>query len=204
MNEQLYNDIMLKYSFALNVLETNIKILINEYEYQNKDNIVDHIKVRLKTKDSILRKLQEKGYEMNEDNLINHVHDIVGLRIVCPFLSDVYTVINMIKSSELFVIKDEKNYILKPKDTGYISYHLIVLVPVPLQDGTQHIEAEIQVRTMAMDFWASLDHKLQYKFSKEIPKEVKEEMYKCSVDIKEIDDKMLALKEFVKNYIDKD
>ncbi|HPF83656.1 MAG TPA: GTP pyrophosphokinase family protein [Bacilli bacterium] len=197
ITDELYNEVMLKYGFALNVLETNIKIMLNEYEYKNKNNIVDHIKVRLKSKDSACKKLQKKGYDTNIDNLVIHVHDLVGLRIVCPFLSDVYTVVNIIKNSKLFSIKDEKDYIANPKDTGYISYHLIVLVPIPIQDVIEYVEAEIQIRTMAMDFWASLDHKLQYKFIGEIPNDVKNEMQKCSMDIKIVDAKMQALKEFI-------
>lgn len=201
-NEELYKEVMLKYGFALNILETNLKILLDDYEYKNNRDIVDHVKVRLKSRDSAIKKLETKGYDITVDNLINHVHDMVGLRIVCPFLTDVYTVLNIIKNSNLFKIKEEKDYIANPKDTGYISYHLVVLVPVALEDGTEYIEAEIQIRTMAMDFWASLDHKLQYKFTKDIPNEVKEEIYKCSMDIKEIDEKMLKLREFIKNYMD--
>lgn len=201
-NEEQYREVMLKYGFALNILETNLNILLDDYEYKNDTSIVDHVKVRLKSHDSALKKLRDKGYDATIDNLINHVHDMVGLRIVCPFLNDVYTVLNIIKNSNLFKIKEEKDYIANPKDTGYISYHLLVLVPVALEDGTEYIEAEIQIRTMAMDFWASLDHKLQYKFTKDIPNEVKEEIYKCSMDIKKIDEKMLKLREFIKNYMD--
>lgn len=199
-NEELYNDVMLKYKFALDVLETNIKILVNEHEYKYNENIVDHIKVRLKSKNSSAKKLEQKGHDITVNNLVKHVHDIVGLRIVCSFLPDVYKVVDIIKKSELFYVKSEKDYISNPKDTGYISYHLIVLVPVPLKDGIEYIEAEIQVRTMAMDFWASLDHKLQYKFEGIIPDEVKHEMYKCSVDIKAIDEKMTSLKRFIDEY----
>lgn len=203
LDEEIYNGVMLKYNFALNVLETNIRILLSEYEYQNKNSVVDHIKVRLKTKESAIKKLEEKGCKITIENLIKHVNDIVGIRIVCPFLSDVYVVINMLKNCKTFIIDDEKDYITNPKDTGYISYHLIVSVPVQLQEGIEYFKAEIQVRTMAMDFWASLDHKLQYKFNKIIPDEIKYEMYKCSVDIKNVDDKMLALKNFITEYMDR-
>lgn len=204
LNIEEYNEILLKYGFALDVLETNIKILINEYEYKNKENIVDHIKTRIKSLESCIKKLENKGYDVNLDNLTNRVHDIVGLRLVCPFLSDVYKVVNIIKNSKQFTIKDEKDYIRNPKDTGYISYHLIVLVPVPLKDGIEYVEAEIQVRTLAMDFWAILDHQLQYKFQDKIPDEVKDELYKYSVNVKEIDEKMLVLKEFIDQYINED
>ena len=195
-----YNEFLLKYNYALKVLETNIRILLSEYERNTKTSVVDHIKTRIKSEESSLKKLSRKGYEQTLDNFDKHVHDIVGLRIVCPFLSDVYEVVELIKSSELFKIIEEKDYIKNPKDTGYISYHLIVLVPVPIGGKLENIQAEIQVRTMAMDFWASIDHKLQYKFVEEVPENIKDELYRSSVDIQHIDEKMLELKELIKDY----
>ncbi len=195
-----YNEFLLKYNYALKVLETNIRILLSEYERNTKTSVVDHIKTRIKSEESSLKKLSRKGYEQTLDNFDKHVHDIVGLRIVCPFLSDVYEVVELIKSSELFKIIEEKDYIKNPKDTGYISYHLVVLVPVPIGGKLENIQAEIQVRTMAMDFWASIDHKLQYKFVEEVPENIKDELYRSSVDIQHIDEKMLELKELIKDY----
>ena len=195
-----YNEFLLKYNYALKVLETNIRILLSEYERNTKTSVVDHIKTRIKSEESSLKKLSRKGYEQTLDNFDKHVHDIVGLRIVCPFLSDVYEVVELIKSSKLFKIIEEKDYIKNPKDTGYISYHLVVLVPVPIGGKLENIQAEIQVRTMAMDFWASIDHKLQYKFVEEVPENIKDELYRSSVDIQHIDEKMLELKELIKDY----
>ena len=124
---------------------------------------------------------------------------MIGIRIVCSFLSDVYDIVNMIKNSPQLKLKEEKDYIKYPKDTGYISYHLIVLVPIYLNENTEYIEAEIQIRTVAMDFWASLDHKIQYKYPKELPDHVKEELYQCSLTIKELDNRMNQLNELEKN-----
>ncbi len=191
---------MLKYKFALNVLETEIKILIEEYEFKNKYNPVEHIKSRIKSRESAIKKLQNKNYEVNLYNLKNHVHDMVGLRIVCSFLSDVIDIVNMIENSKHIVIKEKKDYISSPKESGYISYHLIVYVPICIDNREEYIEAEIQIRTIAMDFWASLDHKIQYKFPNEIPEEIKKELYNCSVSIKALDKKMLVLNEIVNRY----
>lgn len=193
---------MLNYEFGLDMLETELKILIKEYEFKNHYNPVEHIKSRIKTKDSIIKKLEKKNYEINNYNIINNVHDIIGVRLVCSFLPDVYNIVNIIKNSKQLKIKEEKDYIKNPKDTGYISYHLIVLVPVYLHDNIEYIEAEIQIRTIAMDFWASLDHKIQYKFSESIPEDVKNELYQCSLDIKNLDNKMYQLNEVVKKYKD--
>ena len=172
-------ELMLKYSFALEVLKTEMNILIKNYEYKNNYNPVEHIKSRIKTKDSAIKKLEKKGY---------------------AFMSDVYEIVDLIKNSKQFKIVEEKNYILNPKDSGYSSYHLNVLVPIHLDNETEYVEAEIQIRTIAMDFWASLDHKIRYKFPSEIPDEVKEEMFNCSLDIRLLDNKMENLSQVMKKY----
>ena len=200
INEREVSELMLKYNFALQLLETQFNILIKEFEFKNKYNPVEHMKSRLKTEKSIIDKLNKKGYEVTTKNMISHVHDIIGIRIVCSFLDDVYDIVDIIKSSKQCKIKEEKDYIKNPKTTGYMSYHLIVLVPIYLNETVEHVEAEIQIRTSAMDFWASIDHKVQYKFPSEIPEEVKKEMYNCSLDIRKLDEKMQQLNEFVNKY----
>ena len=200
INEREVSELMLKYNFALQLLETQFNILIKEFEFKNKYNPVEHMKSRLKTEKSIIDKLNKKGYEVTTKNMISHVHDIIGIRIVCSFLEDVYDIVDIIKSSKQFKIKEEKDYIKNPKSTGYMSYHLIVLIPIYLNETVEHVEAEIQIRTSAMDFWASIDHKIQYKFPSEIPEEVKKEMYNCSLDIRKLDEKMQQLNEFVNKY----
>lgn len=198
-NEE-YKRLMLKYDSALQLLSTRLNVLLKEFEFNNKYNPVEHIKSRIKAEESARAKLLRKGYEVNIENLEKHVHDMVGVRIVCSFLSDVYDIVSIIKNSNQFEIKEEKDYIVSPKDTGYMSYHLIVKVPIYLNNSTEYVDAEIQIRTMAMDFWASLDHKIQYKFSDVIPDKVKEEMYNCSLDIRNLDSKMYLLNEIVNNY----
>lgn len=191
---------LLKYQFAKEVLETDLKILLKEYELTNGYNPVEHVKSRIKSEKSIIDKLNKKGYKVTAKNMIQHVHDIIGIRIVCSFLSDVYDIVDIIKSSKQFKIKEEKDYIKNPKSTGYMSYHLIVLVPIYLNETVEYIEAEVQIRTSAMDFWASIDHKIQYKFPSEIPEEVKNEMFNCAVDIRKLDEKMYQLNEIVNKY----
>lgn len=200
LNEREISSLMLKYNFALQLLETQFNILIKEFEFKNKYNPVEHVKSRIKSEKSIIDKLNKKGYKVTAKNMIQHVHDIIGIRIVCSFLSDVYDIVDIIKSSKQFKIKEEKDYIKNPKSTGYMSYHLIVLVPIYLNETVEHVEAEIQIRTSAMDFWASIDHKIQYKFPSEIPEEVKNEMFNCAVDIRKLDEKMYQLNEIVNKY----
>lgn len=203
LKESKLDEMLLEYSFAKKILETELEILLKEYEYRNNATPVEHIKSRLKSKSSVITKLQNKGYELTEENIKKHVHDMVGFRIVCSFLSDVYDIVNIIKTSKKFKIKDESDYIKNPKDSGYISYHLNVLVPVYLKEKVEYIEAEIQIRTVAMDFWASLDHKLRYKLPEDIPVYLQREMLACSDDIKILDSKMQHLYEIVKKYQEK-
>lgn len=192
-------ELLFKYNLALQMIETELSVLIKDYEYKLNSNPVDHIKTRLKSIESILKKLNKKNYELTNENIIKHIHDIIGIRIVCCFISDVYKIVELIKNSKRFIIKEEKDYILKPKDTGYISYHLIVLTSLFMDNEEILVEAEIQIRTMAMDFWASIDHKINYKFD-EIPKEIKNEMYNCSLNIKSLDEKMSELNEMTEKY----
>ena len=192
-NEKI-DAVLLKYDFAKEILETELKVLLRDYEFKHNYNPVEHIKSRIKSSESAIKKLEKRGYELTTDNLINHVHDMVGVRIVCSFLSDVKSIVEVLKTSKLFKIKEETDYITNPKDSGYISYHMNVLVPLRLQERVEYIEAEIQIRTIAMDFWASLDHKLRYK-QKDIPDNVIDEVYGCSQVIRDLDMKMENLKQ---------
>ncbi len=194
-----FSEIFLKNGFALKLLETDIDILLQSYAYEKGVNPVEHVKSRLKSYESSIKKLEKKGYEINSHNLLKHVHDIIGIRIVCSFLSDVYDIVNLIKNSKQFKIKEEKDYIKEPKQTGYISYHIIIEVPIYFNDRTEYVDAEIQIRTLAMDFWASLDHKLQYKSLGVVSNDIKNEIYNCSLDIRKLDDKMNELNDRIKN-----
>lgn len=195
-----FEELIIKYTYAKKMLETELEILISEFSRKHQYNPVEHLKTRIKSKSSIEAKLEKYGYKVSIENAYKYINDIIGIRIVCPFLSDVYDIVSVISNSHNIEVIQKKDYISKPKDTGYSSYHLIVNVPIYLQNHVEYIKAEIQIRTSAMDFWASLDHKIQYKFSKEIPEEVKKQMYDYSIAIKELDRKMLTLNEIVNKY----
>lgn len=198
LKDKDFKELMLKYEFAKKRLVTELEILLEEYEFNNGYSPVEHTKARIKKFDSIIKKLDRKGYELSVDNIQRHVHDVVGIRIVCSFLSDVYDIINIIKSSKQFIIKDEVDYIKSPKESGYTSYHINLLVPIHLEGKTEYIEAEIQIRTIAMDCWASLDHKLRYKLVNTTD-ELEKEMHDCADKMVEIDKMMQHLCEEVKN-----
>jgi len=193
--------LLLKYKCALRTLETHLDILIKDFELNNKYMPIEHVKTRIKGLDSALNKLTKRNLKPTVKNIKEHVHDMVGIRIVCSFLDDVYKIVDLIKNSQFITVHEEKDYVKNPKKTGYSSYHLLVNVPVYLSTGVEEVEAEIQIRTMAMDFWASLDHKIQYKFEEKIPKNIVEEMHNCSIDINNLDQKMLHLNESVQNLL---
>ena len=196
-----YKKKFMKYEFAKERLQNEINILIKEYEYELGYNPVEHTKTRIKTLESAENKLRKRNYEVTFENLVNHIHDIVGIRIVCSFLSDVYEIANRIQSSKQFKIENVNDYIKNPKPSGYTSYHINVLIPIDLYASTEYIEAEIQIRTIAMDCWSSLDHKLRYKLPENIPEEIKTELKNRAEDMKELDIKMEDLHQMTINYI---
>jgi putative GTP pyrophosphokinase len=197
-----YKELLLKYNAALKTLETQIAILIQDYEFKNHYNPVEHVKSRIKSYDSIVNKLKSRDYDVTVENIENHIHDVVGLRIVCSFLSDVYAIVKLLEDSDQITVHTKKDYISNPKDSGYSSYHLLVYVPVYLIDGVEMVEAEIQIRTVAMDFWASLDHKIRYKFKGDIPNQIQENMYKCALDINDLDQKMVDMNNQMRTIIE--
>ena len=157
------NTIMIKYISALKVLETQLDIISDDFKYIKEYNPIEHIKTRIKSADSIIDKLDRKNIDFTIENIEKNLSDIVGARIICSFESDVYDLIDIIKKSSIIKVIDEKDYIKNPKESGYRSYHLIVEVPVELINDKFNVRAEIQIRTMAMDLWASLEHKIKYK-----------------------------------------
>ena len=157
------NNVMIKYVSALKVLETQLQIINDDFKYIKKYNPIEHIKTRIKSADSIMKKLYNDHLSFTLENVISYVNDIVGVRIICASLDDVYELLNILRNSKVIKIINEKDFISHPKKSGYRSFHLIVLVPVELINGQELVRAEIQIRTLAMDLWASLEHKLKYK-----------------------------------------
>lgn len=200
LEEKGFEEVMLKYDFAMKRLETELDILLKEHEFKYGSNLVEHTKSRIKSLDSASKKLKKKGYDLTVDNLIRYIHDMIGIRIICSFISDVYDIVDIIKSSNEFILKEECDYIKNPKDSGYSSYHLNVLIPLHLEEITEYVEAEIQIRIVAMDCWASLEHKLSYKLPKRVPSDIKRELIDCASEIEKLDLKMQKIYEIIKGY----
>jgi putative GTP pyrophosphokinase len=189
---------MFLYNSALKEIVTKIEILNDEFQHVHQYNPIEHVKSRLKTPESIVKKLKREGYESTIDNMVNHVNDIAGVRITCSFTSDIYRIVEILtKQSDLKVIT-VKDYIATPKVSGYKSYHLVVLVPVFMSDKVIDTKVEIQIRTIAMDFWASLEHKIYYKFEGNAPENISSDLKECAQIIAMLDAKMLSLNDAIR------
>lgn len=193
-----WKTIMFLYKSALKEITTKIDILNDEFQHVHQYNPIEHVKSRIKTPESIVKKLKREGYESTIDNMVKCINDIAGVRITCSFTSDIYRIAEIItKQSDLKVLM-VKDYIKNPKDSGYKSYHLVVSVPIFMSDKVIDTKVEIQIRTIAMDFWASLEHKIYYKFEGNAPENIQNELKECADMISMLDAKMLSLNEAIK------
>ena len=193
-----WKEVQLVYSSALKEIGTKLEILNDEFQHVHKYNPIEHIKSRIKTSDRIVRKLKKHDCESTIENMVRYVNDIAGVRIICSFTTDVYRIAQMLERQRDLNIIDVKDYIQYPKSSGYKSYHMIVSVPIYLSERRVEAKVEIQIRTVAMDFWASLEHKINYKFDVNVPDHIKDELLECAKMVSELDEKMLSLKEEVK------
>ena len=188
-----WEEVNLLYNAALKQIQTKIEILNEEFQEVHRYNPIEHVKARVKGAESIVKKLKRNGYESTIENMVRYVNDIAGIRIICSFTSDIYRIAEMISSQKDIQVLTIKDYIMNPKDSGYRSYHMIVSLPVYLSDRIVNVKVEIQIRTVAMDFWASLEHKIKYKYPKELPENIFDELKECSYMINELDKKMSNL-----------
>lgn len=193
-----WKEVILVYSSALKEIGTKLEILNDEFQHVHQYNPIEHIKSRIKTSESIVKKLKKHGYESTIDNMIRYVNDIAGIRIICSFTTDIYRIAEMLERQNDIRILSVKDYIRNPKASGYKSYHMIVSIPIYLSEKRVDVKVEIQIRTVAMDFWASLEHKINYKFDVNVPEHIKTELHACARMVSELDAKMLSLNEEVK------
>ena len=190
-----WRSVMFLYDSALKKLNTKIEILNNEFVNRYDHNPIEHIKSRLNTADSIVKKLKKDGCEVTIDNMMNHLSDIAGIRIICSFVDDIYEVAEMLVRQDDVTVIAIKDYIKNPKPNGYRSYHMIIEIPVFFSDSKKPIRVEVQIRTIAMDFWASLDHQLKYKKSfVDLNGEISGELKQCADVIAQTDNKMLEIR----------
>lgn len=196
-----WETIMFLYKAALKEIGTKIDILNDEFQYVHHYNPIEHVKSRIKSPESIVKKLRKYGYSTSVENMVNYVNDIAGIRIICSFSSDIYRIADMIQKQNDLTVVAVKDYIKNPKESGYKSFHMLVTVPVFLSDSVVETKVEIQIRTIAMDFWASLEHKIYYKFEGNAPEYISQGLKECADMVSALDDKMLSLNEDIRQFI---
>lgn len=187
-----------QYRAGIKEIRTKLEILDEEFQTMYAYNPIHHIESRLKSPKSIMGKLKKRGLSFNEHVIRKNITDIAGIRVICNYINDVNTIANLLcKQNDVKLLK-KSNYITNPKESGYRSLHLVVEVPVFLAEKTVYTPVEVQIRTIAMDFWASLEHKLKYKTNKEVSDELRERLKVCAEEISKLDVEMQQIHEEIK------
>jgi putative GTP pyrophosphokinase len=182
-----------EYRFGMREVETKLEILRDDFEHQHSHNPIEHLSSRLKSMDSLLEKVQRRGVEPSFDAIRREITDIAGVRVTCSFVSDAYRLFELLIGQDDIGVIAVKDYIAQPKGNGYKSLHAIITVPVFLPRGKVHVPVEVQFRTIAMDFWASLQHKIYYKYDKQVPQELLDELSEAAVTASDLDARMERL-----------
>ena len=185
---------LLVYKFALDEMDTKFSIISQEYNLIHGHNPIEHTKSRIKSFESIVNKLARKGCDITTQCAKEYIHDIAGVRIICSFIQDIYNIIDVLRQREDLKILEVKDYIQHPKPNGYRSLHLIVEIPVYLTNRVEHVKVEIHARTIAMDFWASLEHKIYYKLQNDVPHQLTDELKEAADIAHYLDEKMQNIK----------
>ena len=194
--EQIINfrELMMMYNSAIKEITSKLDILNDELSLGNRKNPIQFIKSRVKKPLSIVTKLQSLGKEVTVESVVDNLDDVAGIRVVCSFIDDVYKIADMLIKQDDIILINAKDYIKNPKPNGYRSYHLILEVPVFFSDKKQLVRVEIQIRTVAMDFWASLEHQLKYKKDLEHSKAIESELKSCAETIANTDLQMMDIR----------
>ena len=188
-----FKKLMTIYEMAITELETKLNILQKEFKVFYNYDLIDHINTRIKQPESIVNKMKKKGYELTYKEMIENINDIAGVRIICQLKDDIFKIRNLIEELPGIQIEKEKDYVNHPKESGYSSYHMIIKIPVTLSKQTIYVKVEIQIRTMAMDFWASLEHKMKYKTDKEVNKKTSKELVNYAKIVNRMDNKIMLM-----------
>lgn len=185
-----FRQFMMMYNCAIKEVQTKFEILNDELSTMHNRNPIEIIKSRIKTPESIIEKLYRKDFPLSMESVLENINDVAGIRVICSFVDDIYQVAQMLVNQDDVKLVEVKDYIKNPKDNGYRSYHMIIEVPVFFTNRKQYMRVEVQLRTIAMDFWASLEHKMKYKKDIENVEEISNELKLCAEIIAKTDRKM--------------
>lgn len=194
-----FQELMMMYHSAIREVTTKLEILNDELSLNNKNNPIQFIKSRIKKPFSIMNKLKKLEKDISVESIMNSLNDVAGIRVISSFIDDVYKIADMLVKQDDIVLIDVKDYIKNPKPNGYRSYHLIIEVPVFFSEKKQWVRVEIQIRTVAMDFWASLEHQVKYKKDLEDVKEIEAELKQCADTIANTDLQMMNIRNRLEN-----
>lgn len=189
-----FQQLIMMYNCAIKELKTKLDVLNEEMSLTRERNPIEFITYRIKKPASIAKKLKKLGHPVTVSSIFENLHDVAGIRVICPFIDDIYSVANMLIAQDDIYLLAQKDYIKNPKPNGYRSLHLIVEIPVFFSNHKKLMQVEIQIRTIAMDFWASLDSQLKYKKELENAEEVGKELKECADIIAQTDMRMLGIK----------
>ena len=190
-----FNKLMMQYRSAIMEVETKLKVLNDEFTLTYNRNPFESVKSRLKTPESIYDKLRRKGYPITVKNIEKYLSDVAGVRVICSFPDDIYRLAELFARQDDIILLKEKDYIKNPKENGYRSLHLILNIPIFLSKGKKYMKVEVQFRTIAMDFWASLEHKLKYKQNLENADEIVTQLKACADSIEVLDYQMQEIRD---------
>ena len=190
-----FQELMMRYSCAIREVRTKLEVLNDELNIHHKRNPIEFITSRIKRPISIVEKLKRYGVPISVESVEQNLNDVAGVRVICPFIDDIYAVADMLLRQDDITLLKKKDYIQNPKENGYRSLHLIVEIPVFFSNQKRPMRVEVQIRTIAMDFWASVDHQLKYKQDVENPEQISRELKECADIIAQTDARMLAIKE---------
>lgn len=194
-----YKELQMMYSCALKEIQTKFEILNIEFKIKHKRNPISNITTRLKRNDSVIKKLIKYNKPISIESIEKNLHDFAGIRIVCTYIDDIYMLADALIKQDDIVLIETKDYIKNPKSNGYRSLHLIVEVPIFLSDKKKNVKVEVQIRTIAMDFWASLEHQMKYKKEIKENEKIMEELRQCAMVINKTDEKMLSLRKSIES-----
>lgn len=190
-----FNELMSRYQAAIKEVSTKLEILKSDFLIRNRRKSIESIQSRIKKPVSIIKKLNAKGLEVDLETIRDELNDVAGIRVICPFIDDIYMVADRLAAQDDIRVLEVKDYIRNPKPNGYRSYHMIIEVPVFFMDAKELMRVEVQLRTVAMDFWASLEHEIKYKKDIAEADQLVKDLKACADTIAETDRRMLELRE---------
>jgi len=190
-------NVLFIYEWGQKTLLTKLNIIQEDLKHFHENNPIEHIKGRIKSPESIAQKLRKLDVEITAENVRKHLKDVAGVRIICPFAKDIHYLVGLLRAMPDVNILDEKDYVSNPKPSGYRSYHVIMEIPVFYSGKTEYVAVEVQLRTEAMNFWSTLEHKARYKYQDHIPQHLCDELVICADKIAELDHRMFLIHEII-------